>query len=409
MNGAIIEPEQKAPKRRLLVVSTSELSVFRTCRMKHFLRYQVGWTPGSATEAQTRGTVGHRGLEEIYRAVQAGMRERNNLLVVGARSVGEWIDTSTKEGRTLAPDLYDHMTGALARYVDKFAIDDHVTRGYRVHAVEMPVAVKLRNSKGSANAHVIHVSKIDLVLEDERELIIVEHKFTDDDCSTFEARFDVDPQTPGYVYALRELYPDKRVGRVILNVVRRHGPKHPGNNQITKRDCSTLDVNTNKWVLDRAKWDRLSTLEAESTSAGKEGNQGIVSAAAIDTTKAIYYDALEDQRARGLAITDKQMALAESLPANEDRWMCRHEHYFTEGEVQRWQDDAHADGQLIRMVKRGVLRPSRNGASCFPKNAFPCEVREMCVNETLEPLDPTGWQKLDQSVEARLQRLHKDS
>ena len=75
-------------------------------------------------------------------------------------------------------------------------------------------------------------------------------------------------------------------------------------------------------------------------------------------------------------------------------------------EVRAFLGEAFPGVWVMGEVQR--LRPSRNGAHCFPQNAFRCEAREMCVNEMNEPPDPENWDQLDQSSEARLKRLREN-
>lgn len=375
---------------RRLLVSNSELNCFRSCRNKHRLKYIVGWSPQRATAAQNRGSAGHAGMESMYKAIRdQGLTRRDELTERAIHGVGAWCDEATQAGQELEEGMYFQMTEAMIRYIDRYVLSD-IDQGWRVRDVEKPFVVPLENASGRSPEHVWHGSVLDLTLENEEELVLVEHKFTDGDCSTFDARFDVDPQMPGYIYDLRKALPKLglRLGRVFLNVIRRTAPRQPNINKVTKKD-------------NQLRYDGLAELEATGN-----GNQGKVSVAACDTTRRIYLAALEVQKdQREIPITIEQLNFAETLPVVEDRWLCRHEWFYSPEALLRWQLDSHADASLIRQVHAGRLRASRNGSHCFPQNAFPCEVREMCVNEMEEPSDPENWDRLDQSYDARLQRL----
>lgn len=402
-----------------ITVSRSEVNTFRTCRRKWWLRYDQNLDTRTSSEAQNAGKAGHAGAEFALRALQCDNKTPDDELHLEAmRGVliyfaGEFehVDPIPRDSDLTAVDnwlrrnldddgrsLLSESLQTVARSVDAFVIPDR--EQFEVLAVEHAFDVPILDDKGTARSAVREYGVIDCVLRNRsnNELIVGEHKFTSGDCSTMDARLDVDPQMPGYVYALEQLlrggawrdqFPagqmeDRRsVGRVFLNCTRRTGPGAARVNKIKRSDVcggAVCGCKASKHTEDCSR--ELRKVEAQEDEQGV--NLGLVSTASHDTTRGIYFDALREQVARGFDITPAQHDRVEQLPQAIDRWACRHQWFYTAKEVDEWRRDELADARLVRRTRLGILPASRNGYACAPQNALPCAYRTVCVQDTPE-------------------------
>ena len=363
----------------MIVFTQSELSTFRTCRKRWSFRYQDALSPRRRPRALSVGTIVHAGIAEAYRVLQKHT-EQGCSRVAAARVCGE----SAMEGRieawrreVAAMEPSDHesedleteialarveATSAFGLYADAFLASD--ADEYEVLAVEQSFDVQI----GDGRARAKMVGKIDLVLRGRvsRVIWLGEHKSTKGDASTLDSRVDVDGQVRAYLYALSVLYPDDAIGGVMLNVVRKQGPKQPKVNQ-----------------------------------------KGDVSIAGCDTTRAVYVAALAEQEARGIPVTDKQRGFRDSLPESTARWVTRSEHVLGARDVNQWVSEALADARLMRATESASdkrrLPITRNPASCTLPWAPPCAYRSVCVDDT------AGRRKAEYVVGERYSELQDET
>jgi len=242
------------------------------------------------------------------------------------------------------------------RFVASFA--EHDFGAYEIRDVEkvfdVPVIVD-----GRTWPRARYVGRIDVVLRERStgDLLLADHKFVAGDASTYDLKFEQDPQLPGYVYAQRALGRQPS-GRVLFNIVRKKG-------------MSEICVNMN----------------------------GELRSAAVDTTRALYEEALVRQETQGFAgqardgtptvpvprpRTDKQIARLEQLPTSTRKWAARHEHVYSPDEIDRWVREFAGDVTSLRRFEKPTTFLARNGSSCTAPGAMPCAYRSICTHDTPE-------------------------
>jgi len=411
-------------------ISQSEINTFRTCRRKWWLRYVENLTPRTSTGAQNAGKAGHAGAEFAYRALIKEGHGRNctrdempddALHLEAVRGVLLYFaaPTGTFEADPIVPDapallrpgwaahldsvddalrrtldddargLLAESLGSVSRFVNAFVIPDRWQ--FQIMEVELSRNVPILDDKGTARSAIRGYSVIDTVQRNlsNNEIVVGEHKFSATDVSNMGSRLDVDPQMPGYVYAIKyetevaRVFNPGGVGRVFLNCTRRTGPGAARVNKIKRSDvCSGESGGCTKSKHAAACTEKLKAIQAQETDGGV--NLGRVSDASHDTTRDIYNAALVEQQGRDLGITAEQFERAEQIPQSMDRWASRHEWFYTEQEVNDWRRDQLADARLVRRCHLGILPASRNGYACAPQNALPCSYRTVCVQDNAE-------------------------
>lgn len=363
----------KGAKVALVVVRNSELGVFRTCRRRWHFQYVEQLQPIMRARALEAGTIAHRGFAAMYREIRTQQQEQRTSVDMDRllAEIGGEVSCAVKEwkDRVLDPERWFDMDSdrqqqavadteagerqaqaAVSLFAGAFAAQDF--ERYEVVAVEEPFDVVLRSSRNDARSRARSHGTIDLALRDRatlthggyNDVILVEHKTTGGSADDYDARLDVDPQPRQYVSALRELFPQASVGRVIYNVVQKSEPREP--------------------------------------SINKDGH---VSVAACATTRGRYEGALLQQEAlRGKPRTEKQIEVLESLPRGTERWASRYEFFLGDAELEQWRLEAVAESKLMRAAQAGKLPITRNGASCSMPWQPACPYRGPCVHDSAE-------------------------
>jgi hypothetical protein len=262
-------------------------------------------------------------LAELYTAMREGA-DRVDATQRALATVREASALNTAFDADAA--ISESPESMVRRYSDQFYAAD--AAHYEVLGVEVTFNVPIAPG-------VRFIGAIDALLRDRStgQVVVMEHKTTGSDTSSFDARFEVDPQTPGYVWAVSQRA--KATGRVELNAIRRHGPREP-----------------------------------------KVNKDGRVSTAACDTTQDVYRAALARQAS---SVTQDQADFCLSLPTSLDRWLARHGWSYSDVEIARWHSDAVADIELIKRARKGALAASRNGSACANPWQPRCDMRDACV------------------------------
>lgn len=375
-------------KKRRLTITHSELNAFRTCRRRWWFRYEQGLRPKRKARALAVGSCVHEGVAEMYRVIKVLQGNYSTTNMARADQLANAAHTAMhRKLREYTAELVEAMKHAtypedieklieeseamtreaessVMRFVEAFGEED--ARRYVVVAVEHPFEVVLRDARGLDLSRITSAGVKDLVLYDPevKDYVLGEHKTTKGDAMNADLRLDLDPQTMGYVYALREQlrhggFPDigtiaePRVGRVFYNVVRKGGPKPP-----------------------------------------KINKDGTVSVAKCETTRAIYEEALlaqpepswakkNPQRWNDLRV--KQRQFAESLP-DETRYVARHEKFHTPRTIEEWRNETHADARVVRWTthKRDPLPLTRNTNACNLPWQPRCAYRDICIDDSEE-------------------------
>lgn len=342
-----------------IIFTNSELGTWRTCRRKWELAYEQQLTPRATKRYLSVGSAIHEGAERMYRILHSldkpDDRERRAALQRITSVFSPTFDDSLESVRRIcvraavdslvdAPledaerDVaYEEAQAAVRMFVNAWY--EHDRARYQVVDVERMFVCKVLNDEGTNRNKIRTRGKFDLVLRDREtgELILGEHKSTAGAAYDLEMRIDVDPQVAGYVYAASQLYGEP-VNRVIYNVVRKKPPQDP-----------------------------------------KVNKDGTVSMAKCDTTREYYQIALEAQRMRGIEPNEKQQEFLFTLPETTSRWAHRLDYRIDPEQVEQWRRDVIADGQLMRLYRRGMLPASRNGASCRGIVQPDCPYRPLCL------------------------------
>lgn len=338
-----------------VAVSTNELNTLRTCRHKHWLRYNEGLIPNEQAHYLDFGKATHSGIEHVYKVVMRLQQEAKTddypsmsvLQEAGKSGVLQWFKTNdgfASDSARSEIETAENAMEVVRRFVETMVADDASNR-MRVLSVERRFNVQLRDRNGTDRSRLDYFGFMDLLLLDPHtnEIIVDEHKTTAGPTDAFEQRFEVDPQMPGYVYAAREMHGDRVKGLVRMNVIRKTGPKKP-----------------------------------------KVNKDGSVSVAKPDTDWATYDAALAEQKDRGIPVTEKQLEVLNSLSRNGAKWLRRLEYRYSDREIDRWREEAWDDARMVRSMRRGKLSHSRNGSACAPAYTLSCSYRDVCVQDTKE-------------------------
>jgi len=362
--------EQKIRKHQLTVVTNSELATFRDCPQLHHFVYREGLRPRLRARALALGSVLHDALADGYRAGyqylddDTAMRLQRQI-VAAERAVDRGIARWFAE-REIADDFSD---GAAldAESLETVALVKFMARNFfeatradlselRLVAVEKPFRVPVRDRVGRVRS-LWSEGVMDLVAYDPLydQLVLGEHKTLTGDPRQLEKRVEMDPQTSGYLYALRELHQNgelrfygtdepvpasAKVGRTIYNGLRKAMPREPGVNK-----------------------------------------DGHVSSALIDTTAEIYEQALQRQvHERKLPVKEQQLERLEALRARAAGYFARTEYARTEAEVERWRWETYTDANRIREAERDPTRRTRNAGHCTHAWSMPCRYKAVCLD-----------------------------
>lgn len=390
-----------------MVISQNEVNTFRTCMHKWGLRYLEGLRPITEGPAPRRGSAIHEGIAAAYgmaQRLQQNGGEVDRWMVVDSATSGVMAYFDTYARDMGLPELSEDDVALMQlsietteRAVDAFVLPD--ARRYEIAAIEHRFSVPLRDEAGGRRAPYEDLGYVDVVLRDPEanEWIVGEFKTTSADCSSMDARLDVDPQTPGYVYSIREdvasgrllsLHPGAQFGRVQLNCVRTKGETKPSVNKVNRADVCHCEPNEKGKVTKHTEQCDVTLKTLQEWESNGQGNLGLVSAKAVDCTKATYQAALDAQRDRlSIDPTPEQLERLEQLPDRGDRWACRHEWFYSEADVDRWRREQLATAFMIRQARRRKLPLVRNGAACAPQNSMPCAYRSVCVQDSPEVRD----------------------
>lgn len=361
-------------KHSLTVVTNSELGTFRDCPQLHHFVYREGLRPKVRARALALGSVIHDGLAAGLREGWGPLRaahvtntaKRVQLQIAAAESavragLARWhaeVELSQDDPNYEALDIEAQATVELALFMvgHYFRTSSSDLTELRLVDVETPFNVPVRDKLGRARA-LRFAGVRDALYYDPAydQLVLDEHKTCTGDPRQLEKRVEMDPQTTGYVWAVKEHHAEGRlkffgtdepvpasasVGRIRYNALRKAFPRIP---QVNKTDNR-------------------------------------VSVAAIDTMPEVYADALAEQVARGLPVTEKQAELLQRLREKGDTYMARVEYHRTADELERWRWETFTDASRIREAERDASRRTRNTGHCNMAWSLPCRYRAVCLD-----------------------------
>lgn len=367
---SVVDESIVKPKRvHLTVVTDSELQAFRSCHRKHHYQYRERLRPMIDGKALAIGSIFHSGMSSGLRAGWANRSLPNEQrLAAEIAAACENIDALVV---AWASKIVEHGTGVdfeklNTEVVKTAAMVKWMLTHYFISTVadlsnlvlvetEMAFRVDLHNKRGHVAPHLKYEGVRDAVFYDPdyNQLVLHEHKTAGGDPRQIEKRVEMDSQTKGYLYALKQQRATMKavdgtpmagahLGRVAYNVLRKSLPHAPKVNQ-----------------------------------------NGAVSVAACDTTADMYADALREQvEARKIPVAIKQQEFLDGLRTRGDTRFARIEHHQTASEIETWRNDTVVDAARIREANRDPSKRTRNPGNCNMAWSLPCTYRSVCLDDT---------------------------
>lgn len=243
------------------IFTQSEFSTFKSCRFKHFLKYEKCLRkPGQSIPALL-GQGGHAGLESLYlkgdrdRALRATElffnRFRDDYLdQVNSRSFmyDKWRDT-----RDLTLAILTHYCNFYGfNHGEDEDPDFHVIPGM----VELPFRVPIPMPNGEPSPSFELAGKIDLAVEHAGRYWVGDHKFKVDVSDTLQGTLQINFQMKCYVLAFR-IFTGLPVAGGFWNVLRRKVPSAPSINKNGTVSLSKVDTTPEIYIETLARQDAI--------------------------------------------------------------------------------------------------------------------------------------------------------
>jgi hypothetical protein len=357
----------------LTVVTDSELQTWRSCPQKHHFQYRERLRPLVEGKALAVGSIFHTGMAAGLRAGWSeGWRSRPNsqrladeiaaahvgidelVMKWAARIVAHTVDVDFEHLSRDVDQTAAMVKWMLAHYFERTASD---LSSLVLVQVEAPFIVDIHNKRGAVAPYLKYSGVRDAVFFDPEwnQIVLAEHKTSGGNPQDIEKRVEMDTQTGGYLYALKQQkstlvtvdgvsLENAYLGRVMYNVIRKALPRPPSVNK-----------------------------------------DGTVSVAACTTTPDLYAAALtEQQDVRKKPITDKQAEFLKALQAKGDPFFARVEYHRTPAEIERWRSDTFVDAGRIRAATYEPALRTRNTGHCNMAWSLPCPYRSICLDDTPE-------------------------
>lgn len=369
----VAEPARARRSPRLTVVTDSELQTWRSCPQKHQFQYRDRLRPFVEGRALAVGSIFHGGMASGLRAGWSeGWKSRptSQRLAdqIAASALGiddlvmKWASkvvahSTDVDFEKLSADV--DTTASMVKWMlaHYFTQTQHDLSTLVLVEVEAAFLVDLHNKRGHVAPHLKYSGVRDAVMYDPQynQIVLFEHKTAGGDPRQIEKRVEMDTQTKGYLYALKQQRANMVavdgtplagafLGRVAYNVLRKSQPKAP-----------------------------------------KVNKNGMVSVAACDTTAELYKAALDEQaHVRNLSVSPDQVEFFQALEAKGDSWFARVEHHQTPDEIERWRSDTFVDAGRIREAERDPAKRTRNTGNCNMAWSLPCVYRQICLDNSPE-------------------------
>jgi hypothetical protein len=333
-------------KERL--ITNSEISTYRACPAKWGFNYADGLEPvAQEISAASWGTVAHAGMAAYCLALQAGRGQ------IEAKADALAVVAETGKGGPPDAEQASDITGALT-----VLLDSDPFAGHEIVAVEKAFSFPI--IPAGEGGPVLYAGQIDLITIDRAtgELVVWDHKFTDN-VHSYEAKTALDTQSVGYVWAALQMeFPQARGrGTFRWSVARRKSPRLP-TVLLLKKAQQGVGV--------------LVTLK-EQEDAGRP--LGTVSAAQVDTTAAIYAEALSMQVERGLAVTQEQEVRFADLQRLGSNWHQIIETFITSKRIKEWEQQTLVQIARIRLAEVAATERTRSPEAC---GMFACRYNTIC-------------------------------
>lgn len=310
------------------LLTNSRKEVARRCAREEKLVYQDGYRPAVDPEELAFGTLVHKGLEALWRAIGAGLDEQERLRLAWAAMADE------------RPDPFDLVKAEvmLASYIFVYSEDD--LKNYEVLGVELEFQAPLINPETGAESRTWQqAGKLDVLLRDRRDGLVwfMEHKTSSEDVAlgtNYWKRLRIDSQVSTY-FAGAAAHGYGAAG-CVYDVL--------GKPALRPSQVPVLDEHGNKIVLD-ANGERVRTAQHKWRQTG-DTQQGYVLQTRAETP--------EEFRQR----------LVDAVRAEPTRYLVR-------GKVVRLEQEL-ADAQADDWATARTLRDNQL-AGRFPRNAKACQ------------------------------------
>lgn len=319
-----------------LVLTNSEMSTHRACPARWGFGYAEGLEPEEQPRAITIGTLAHAALAAAWSlAAECTPHDpKRARMPDGLGAIGAVLDQALADGAD--PEVVD-----VARYCAVTSLE-RCEEEYRTHLV---LAVE-REFVMPISAHLAWKGTVDLVTQTpDFEAIVWDHKTTSFTPDVWEHRLPLDTQHIGYTEAVR-------------------------------RGCFGVGL--------RGGLFRWSVVRSKPPTEPHINKDGRVSAALIDTTPAIYEAALNDQEARGLSVTDAQVARLEAVRARPATDYRRFETLVTDEARSRWLAEIRLEAARIRRALKHPEERTRRPEACSSVTSGRCPFREVCIQPAPE-------------------------
>lgn len=380
-------------RRRGLAVSYSQLRAYRSCPALYGFQYAEGLRPRvERREYLVTGRVVHEAIAAGYRAWEGGPEA---VVEASASALDGLIDDQVAAFRADPEGEGDPPDGELER-----AMVRHFWSGTLVDDAEhlVPLAVERRFrvdlvGPSGRRAGVSLIGDLDLVAFDRRyrSIVLAEHKTVGGDVFAPSRRLEMDPQTAGYIYALRALLaegafdaglwrlgvePDRvATGSILYNVVRRAAPREPAVNKDGRVSAAAIDTTAEVYEEALRRHGQHPGAVEEALAAGVEG-----AAEASDLPK-------------GLGPTDKQLARLEALRAAGNTYFARFEYERSDAEVDRWLSETLVDARRLRRADQDPAERTRNPDHCAYKG---CVFWDLCLDPSSDEIRATQFTTPDE-------------
>lgn len=342
----------------LNVLTHSRTSCFKTCRRKHYFRYELGVRRVRSSAPLRIGGAIHQGLD-----ARAGGQSEEDALAIAAlpyaetpawvnddEKVHEWLIEREKTLRLLAGYFWYYGGFGVAEYL----------------ATEQSFELPLKNPEtGGTSTRYRVAGQIDKIARlDDGKIAIIEHKTCsdpiDDDSSDYWRRLRIDQQISLYYLAAREL--GHNVETVLYDVIRKP--------TIKPRAVGLTDENGDKIVTDAAG-------QRVFTKQGKPRQ--------TPDTKL------------GYVLHTRRETPAEYGERLTEDIVKRPAYYYQRREIPRLEADIAEMRYELWDMQKAIGEAANNGrhyrntAACF--KPYPCEYFDLCF-ESIDPRDrlPDGFE-----------------
>jgi len=324
----------------------SELSTFKLCRFKHYLKYEQGLRRPGRSISALLGRAGHAGLESLYLD-----RDREKAIRTVERYFDDFYAEQLSVSRCSSPiyekwkDTRDLTVSILSHYCDAYGFGQGKTPdpdpSFKVlpGMVEVPFRVPIVTNSGRASRCFDLAGKIDLGVDFDHRYWVVDHKFKLDVNDSLHDALRISFQMKCYVLALR-MYTGLKVAGGCWNVLRRKAVGKPA-------------INKN----------------------------GTVSMAKVDTTPDIYRETLarqdrflREKTGKGL---DFQKYGKEMDRLKAIKWFGRYFCEYSEEDLKEIQREIYATAHMIQDCARSEgMFSFKNDLACTIFGS--CQYRKLC-------------------------------